>query len=225
MKKIIHSMHNNKLLKRILHTLNYEIEKELTNCTTVLDIGCGPDSPLRNCEWVEYSVGVEPFTPYLELSRSKNIHKKYINENILSLNFKENEFDAVMMIDVIEHLPKYQGEILIEKAENWARKKIIISTPNGFVKQKSFDGNKLQEHLSGWKIHELNKRGYSVRGMAGFKILRQEVDDSKMEGDLFGSIRYRPKIIWFAISTISQIISYRIPFLSFSLFAVKEKNE
>lgn len=59
----------NKLLETIFPTLVYVLKQELKDWQSVLDLGCGPDSPLQYCTNVQHSVGVEAFQPYLEESK------------------------------------------------------------------------------------------------------------------------------------------------------------
>jgi len=72
-------------------------------------------------------------------------------------NFKENSFDCVLASDVIEHFSKEEGYKLIEMMEKIARRKVIIYTPNGFLKQGEYDNNPWQVHKSGWNVKEMKK--------------------------------------------------------------------
>ncbi|MEA2020141.1 MAG: class I SAM-dependent methyltransferase [Patescibacteria group bacterium] len=218
MTNLFNKLHSSKLLASIFSTLNSCLKRELKKCSTVLDIGCGPSSPLQHCESIEYSVGVEPYKPYLQKTKEKNIHNDYYDKKIESLNFEKNQFDAVIMLEVIEHLPKDAGFELLKRSEKWAKKKIIISTPNGFLEQGESDENPLQRHRSGWGVEELHSFG-----LAGLKLLRCEnQDDSMVEGNLLSSIRWQPKPFWFGVATLSQALTYYLPNFAFELFGVKE---
>lgn len=223
--KIIYKVYHNKIISKVLHTLVYNLQKELQDCKTVLDLGCGLSSPLQFCKNIKYSLGVEAFEPYLLESQKKKIHTQYSNQKIEELNFAENSFDAVIMIEVLEHLPENIGTEIVKKAEKWAKKKVIISSPNGFINQKEVDRNPLQKHLSGWDLSRMKKLGFESRGLAGWKFLRQEVENDTMGDDLTTSIRFRPKLFWFLIATLSQTMTYFFPRLAFELFSVKKKNE
>lgn len=220
----INSLHKSNLLGKIFHTLDFCLQRELRDCKTVLDLGCGPSSPLQYCKNLDHSVGVEAFPPYLEESKRKNIHSEYLDKKIEELDFPENSFDAVILIEVLEHLPEDVGLKILEKAEKWAKKKIIISSPNGFISQKEVDNNPLQKHLSGWNVRKMRGLGFDVHGLAGLKSLRQEVQNDTMGDDLTTSIKLRPRIIWFIIATLSQIFVYHFPKLAFELFSVRRKN-
>src|SRR3989344_4510684 len=98
-KQLVNKLHQSKYLGIIFHTLDDCLQKELKECETVLDLGCGPASPIRNCRNIKYSVGVEPYLPYLKKSKNQGIHTKYIHKKIEDLDFPINSFDAVMMIE------------------------------------------------------------------------------------------------------------------------------
>lgn len=222
MKDLINRLHQSKFLGRVFPTLNHCLQRELVDCASVLDVGCGPSSPLQYCRNIKYSVGVEPFEPYLEKSKTKGIHTEYFNKEIEELDFDGDSFDAVIMLELIEHLPEEKGLEVLRKAERWARRKVVVSTPNGFIPQKDMDDNLWQKHLSGWNVEKMRSLGYKCRGLAGLKFLRQENQEGSMAGgSLFSSIRFRPRPFWFLIATLSQSVTYWFPELAFGLFGVK----
>ncbi len=224
MEKIIKKLYHHPIISQIIHTSVYCLKRELKDCQSVLNLGCGPASPLQHCRNVTYSVGVEAFKPYLMRSKKKKIHTKYMNRKIEELDFPAKSFDAVIMIEVLEHLPEDVGYMILKKAEKWAKKKVIVSSPNGFVNQKELDDNPLQKHLSGWDYDKMTKLGFKSQGLAGLKFLRREVENETMGSDLLTSIRFRPKFFWFTVATFSQTFTYYFPKLAFELFSVKFKK-
>jgi hypothetical protein len=114
------------------------LKSELTTCNSVLDLGCGYNSPIQHCN-VPFSVGVELFDPYLQESKRRAIHNEYIKANIMKVELKPKCFDAVVAIEVLEHLTKEEGYTLIERMERWSRKKVVVTTPNGYLPQDSYD--------------------------------------------------------------------------------------
>jgi len=187
------------------------LKREVSGCDTVLDLGCGCNSPLQYCE-ISFSVGVELFEPYLQESKKKGIHNQYIKADVRKVKLKLKSFDAVVLFDVLEHLTKEEGYELIRKMEKWARKKIIIFTPNGFVWQDGYDNNPLQEHKSSWGVEELEKLGFKVYGINGWRKLR----------GYKASVKYKPTRLWSIISDLTQKITYYFPKFAFQLFAVKQ---
>ena len=219
---IIHFLRKSQTVGKIIPTLDTELDRNLRDCSTVLDLGCGPNSPVGALKHLTTRVGVEPFGPYFELAKSRNTHDQFHQKLITELDFEPRSFDAVIMIDVIEHMTEEDGLNALRLAEKWARKKVIINSPNGYIPQKSLDGNPLQEHKSGWSYSRMKDLGFVSRGLAGPKWLRHEVEAETMGDDLLTSIRFRPKIVWFIIATLLQPLVYRFPRFAFSLMSIMD---
>ncbi|CAN5302310.1 hypothetical protein BH10PAT1_BH10PAT1_3090 [soil metagenome] len=203
------------LIKRYQDIFLYlSLERELSDCKTVLDVGCGEDSPIRNVKETFKSEGVDVFNPALDKSRKKKIHDSYKKADLNKLlNFyKQDSFDATIALDVVEHFPKDKALKLISSMEKIANKKIIILTPNGFVHQGEYGNNPFQRHYSGWTKDEFEKLGYKVYGLRGAKLIRGE----------YATIKYKPWILWAFIAFLTEPLLYFFPKLSFDLFAVKE---
>jgi SAM-dependent methyltransferase len=201
------------LYTRIFPTWIEYLKREIDKDDTVLDLGCGYNSVLQYCD-IAFSVGVELFAPYLEESKKKAIHNEYIRADIREVDFKPKSFDVVMALEVLEHLAKDDGHELIQKMEAWARKKVILTTPNSYLYQDTYDDNPLQKHLSGWNVNEFEKMGFKVYGINGWRRLR----------GCKGAIKYRPQFLWLIIPDIRQWIAYYYPKMAFQLFAVKKTN-
>lgn len=223
--KLIDCLYSLPFLGWMFHTRVYCLKKELSGCGSVLDLGCGPNSPVQFCS-VPKKVGVELFRPYLESSQRKKIHNQYILGDVTEVAFKPKSFDAVILIDVLEHLKKTQGRKLIKKMESWAKKKVILTTPNGYLKQNVLDQNCFQLHRSGWSVDELRKSGYRVYGMAGWRFLRTSKSAlswvGEKEEDEVSTIRFSPRLFWLVVSELTQIVTYFWPEKSFEIFCVKE---
>jgi SAM-dependent methyltransferase len=200
-----------KIYYRIVPDFNHYLKKELAGCQSVLDLGCGPNSPVQFCN-VPRKVGVELFEPYIQESEAKGIHQEYIKGDIQSVEFAPKSFDAVILIDVLEHLTQEEAAQLLKKIEPWAKKKVIVYTPNGFVWQDGYDDNHLQAHKSGWSVKELENAGFKVKGVNGWKKLR----------GYRASMKYKPAIFWLLVSDLTHLITYHRPKAAFQLLAVKE---
>ena len=199
--------------RRLLLSLIYELDEELRGYQSVLDLGCGSSSPIREIRWPFHSVGVDIFAPAVEESRRQEIHDEYHVSNVMDIGrrFAERSVDCVIALDLIEHLEKDKGEKLIDMMETIASKKVIIFTNNGYFPQGAYDGNEWQAHRSGWSGREMQERGYRVIGSNGWKPLR---------GDR-AQIKWRPKKLWFAASGLSQLMTKYIPSLAFQILCVK----
>jgi len=200
--------------RKIFSSWIESLKKNLSDCNSVLDLGCGYNSPIQYCG-VFFSVGVELFEPYLSESEKKGIHNQYVRGDIQKIEFKPKFFDAVIALEVLEHLTKEEGYKLLMKMEGWARKKVIITVPNGYFWQGDYDNNLLQTHKCGWNSSELRKLGFKIYGINGWKKLRGNK----------GLIRHKPFFFWKIISDLSQKAIYWYPEFAFQLFAVKKIND
>lgn len=152
---------------RVIPTTYYGIlSKELENNATVLDVACGTGIPMSTLnKFKQYRVtGVDLFEPYLQIVRKRDIYENAVKADIRNLPFPEKSFDVVIALHIIEHLEKEEGIAFMRQLEKIARKKVIIATPNGFLRQDGYDNNYLQEHKCGWYPEEMINYGYTVTG-------------------------------------------------------------
>lgn len=221
MNRLIEFFYFNRLLGWLFHPLIYCLKREIDGSKSVLDLGCGSDSPIKYCQ-VGESLGVDTYRPAIEESRERKIHDRYLVADISNLHFPPKSFDLVLMIEILEHLPKKSGEELLREAEIWARKKVIVTSPNGYFPQQSRK-NPHQTHRSGWIPSEMKEKGYRAYGLAGWKFLRKMSCFEEKEGsDLLSTIRFRPQIFWFIIAAISQIFTYYLPEIAFGVLYIKK---
>lgn len=208
MKKIIEFIHNNKD-----YLYYYFLFRNLSEMKSVLDVGCGSNSPLSKISKKPYSVGFDLFEPSLKKSKKQRIHTKYVVGNILELekHFKNRAFDCVIGLDIIEHFTKKEGNKLLATMEDVAKSKVIVFTPNGFVKQSVYDNNIYQIHKSGWTVTDFQKRGYRVFGLRGPRWLRGE----------YASIKYKPWFFWGLVAFLTEPFYVFFPKSAYHLFAVK----
>lgn len=200
------------------------LARELKGCDTVLDLGCGHNSFLQYTP-PKFSVGVEYFMPYLLESRRKGIHNLYVRADIRDVEFAPGSFDAVLLLNVIEHMDRQSVFSLLSKAAVIARKKIIVISPNGFLNQGSADGNELQAHKSGWRPSELISQGfkaYGVNGLISFRKDSHRADQQDYDNSLLSTIRFKPRLFWLIAAELSQVIAYYFPGFAFEVFYAKK---
>lgn len=190
------------------------LRKELKGVKSVLDVACGASSPLGAIKKTFYSVGVDIFKPSIIKSKKARIHDEYKLGDVLQLTafLKKKSFDAVVGLDIIEHLEKQQGYKLLKQMELLAKKKVIILTPYGFTQQHPYDKNPYQIHKSGWYPSDFTKKGYRVYGMRGLRFIRGEC----------ATIKYKPWLFWGTVSSLSQFLTYFTPSISYQLIAIKK---
>lgn len=186
-----------------------DIQRALRDCRAVLDLGCGRQSPVQYLPRPEHLVGVDGHSPAVEQSRSAGIHDEYIVCDVRDLPLPAKSFDAVIMLDLLEHLTKSDGSALLDRAAEIATQKVVVLTPNGWLPQDEYGGNPLQRHQSGWSPDDLAARGYLVRGVSGHRCFR---------GD---QASYRPSIVGAPLASLSELLVYRRPAKAFHLLGVR----
>lgn len=217
-------LHRNRYLGKLFPTLKHCINAELGDCSSVLDIGCGPEPVFVRTTSHRCVLGVEPFERYRQAAVKSGVYDEVIGNRIEECEFSVQQFDAVLLIDVIEHMTEDEASLLLRKAKSWAKKKVIVSTPNGFRPQIAVDDNELQRHLSGWTEKDLKDFGFRVRGMAGPKFLRRDYEHHTMKPDLSASMKWKPRTIWFLVASVLQAVTFKFPDRAFSLFAVWDRS-
>lgn len=191
--------------------------KELKDCERIIDLGCGPSSPLgRIKDKLKpslYSLGVDNFDPYLEKNKKDQIHSEYLKSNIFDIDFPEKSFDCALLIDVVEHFDKEDFLTFLPRLEKIANK-IVVMTPNGYVEQEEYDNNEYQIHKSGWTTEDLEQLGFKCFGVSGLQILRGKA----------ALPRIKPAVLGNMISNITEPLVFKNSKLAYHLICVKENN-
>jgi hypothetical protein len=138
------------------------LTREIEGCKTVLNLACGNKMPCSQfCSYNCSVKGIELFSAYSPFLKK---FYEYTYSDIAKTNFKEKSFDAVLILNVLEYVTKGEGVEIIEKAEKWANKRIVLSVANGIRKPKNKDGN-LMGNRTLWDIHDLKAMGYTIYGL------------------------------------------------------------
>ena len=199
------------LTVRLIYPLQYLVLRDLSSMKSVLDLGCGSHSMVPILPSSINKTGVELFEASYQKAAASGRHHRYIREDLTKVQFGPKSFDAAVMLDVLEHLEKEDGSRLLQKMENWAKRRIVIFTPNGFHHQDCYDQNPLMEHKSGWTVEDFRTRGYRVYGVRGFKAWK---DDHGHEATV-ETLRDR-------LIDLTQIATYHFPETAFQLYCVKD---
>jgi len=130
----------------------------------LLDLGCGNGGAIDSLK-CKRIVGMDVWD-------YKDVYPhNFIRKDVTKLdNIKSNLYDVVFVLDVIEHLEKWDGYKLLEDAERIARKRVFFLTPKKWDENKSAVenpiywsyGNKHNYHVSLWSIDEFESRGYTI---------------------------------------------------------------
>ena len=147
----------------------------LVEGAVVLDVGCGRGKwgyLLKVDYWytkagrrknkLNYLVGIDLHPKYLEFVKYHKVYDDLVLCDATLLPFRDQVFDTVLFLEVIEHMVKNEGVKSLEEAERVACCLVLVSTPSFFMKQEAKDANVFQKHLSKWTIKDFIKQGYSI---------------------------------------------------------------
>lgn len=113
--------------------------------------------------------GVDTCRTYLRRLKHHEIYDSLIRASAKFLPFREKMFDALIFLQVLEHMTKKDGLNILKEMPRVADT-IILTTPVGFIEAEVDFGNPFQTHRSGWFPKELRKLGYTVKGYGWLKI-------------------------------------------------------
>ncbi len=142
--------------------------------------------------------------------------KGYVPDDLASIESKT--FDIVLAFDLIEHLTRDRGYLMLYQMERISRYFCMIFTPNGFVYQSPDALNVFNAHISGWTPKDLRQFGYTIfRGHSGFKFLFGVYGLPKWKFD--SKILHNLLVL---TTLFSQILVSRLPSKSFAFIGIKK---
>lgn len=190
------------------------LRRALAGCRSVLDVGCGDDSPLAALGLAAFTIGLDRSRPDLARARTAGTHGALVCADATSVGalFGPRSVDAAVALDVIEHLDRAAAVDLVGQLERVARRRVVVFTPNGFVPQPGTAENPWQRHRTGFSAHDMRRLGYRVRGTHGLWFLF----------GAFGTCRLRPGMLWRRVADATAPAVSLVPTLAFGLLCVKD---
>ena len=110
-----------------------------------------------------YLVGCDGFKPYLQKSRKHTPYDDVVLCDVRKLPFKTQASDFTLAFEIIEHLSKQEGFILLANLQEITSNKMLVSTPYGYYVQGAINNNSFERHMSAWYKHDLQSRGFTVK--------------------------------------------------------------
>ena len=196
------------------------IGDSLVGCESILDLGCGKASPYVRYfhKNYHYATGVDLFFEVCEAAKSTKRYSAIVQSDALSYLRKcsNRQFDVIMALDIIEHLPKPESAELLVEMERVAKKVIVVVTPNGYWPALlAGDG---MAHLCGWFYSEMISRGYIIRGAGGWALLRNRKTSFLWWCDLT-SVAFQ-----ILIFNISQVFVKSRPWHAYGITCIKVRS-
>jgi len=134
----------------------------------VLDIGCFSGlygGLLKQHSRDRYVIGCD--LDLTGLRKAQQLLDDVVRTDATCLPFISGSFDDAISVEVIEHLPKQDGERLIGEAKR-VSSRVTITTPNGWQgsgPEHLLDAHPLMEHKSAWTVDDFTRLGATkIRG-------------------------------------------------------------
>jgi SAM-dependent methyltransferase len=126
----------------------------------VLDVGPGYGrygflfrERVDDFRWERVLHGVDVFPDYMQRSGVSALYDRMYEGDFLEVEFDE-QYDLVLLIDVLEHFTEDDGGRALEKALALAPT-VLIATPIGYEQGEMY-GNPYEEHRSEWPTERLD---------------------------------------------------------------------
>lgn len=158
------------------HKFNLNFSLPYVKNKKVLDIGCwtGQFEQIA-CKYTKQIVGIDPGVEAIKTAKKLVPKAKFFVGDALNLKFKDNSFDTVTIMDVIEHIPKGTEEKCLKEIKRVLKPNgyLIISTPYShlisilldpaffIIGHRHYSEKKLKRLLSsnGFKVVKVKKTG------------------------------------------------------------------
>jgi len=111
-------------------------------------------------------INVEVWGPYVEILQGLTYKAAKVS-NVLAniapwlLLQAPRSIDVILMIDVLEHLDKVAGTLVLSNCIRVASRRVLLWLPIGQCAQGPYDHNPYQEHRSTWELDEFKQLGAS----------------------------------------------------------------
>ena len=204
------------LREKVFRSYDYRqwLRRDLADCDTILELGCGSNSPILQIGYGKKTYAVDIFQPYVDMHNRLGNYRECWQADVLKFSLATiKSFDAVVAFDILEHLDRSAVEArgLLEEMEKQARKKVILFTPNGWTANSQVDGNEYQLHRSQWEPADYQGRGYTVTGTHGWRWIIGEC----------GLPRRCPYSVWAIVAMLSLPLMVNHPEWAGHSYAVK----
>lgn len=203
-------------------SLEFYLRKLTRDMDSLVDLGCGPSSPIMYAPKLKKMIGVDGAKESVEESKKKEIFTDYVVANVLRTGLPNKCVDVAISLDVINLQEKQDALRLIEEMEHLAKKRIVLLIPNGVLEEpKEMEAQasvkykseyELLKYRSSWTAREMKNLGFNVIGLNGWKFLRKENAAPRIKPSPLGAI----------LSDLTQLVVRFFPSKAFHLLCWKD---
>ena len=123
------------------------VQEEITTEDTVVSLGCGILQELWGLKCKSF-LGMDIYEPYVNKLKLAGIN--VVLADATTYDFKDDRFDIVLALDVLEHLSHEDAIDLIKKMKSIANKKVIVYTPKNFFNNVDTNWKGKHQDINEW---------------------------------------------------------------------------
>jgi len=145
----------------------YFVQQATKNGESLLSLCCGIGLELHGLATRDVT-GVDIYQGYLDRMPHHWVKKINSTAKDYIVNAPDKSVDVISFIDGLEHMPKEDGEVVLEHCKRVARKHVLVFTQIGYLRNEPHNawgvegGDEYQRHKSGWEVSEVEAFGYKL---------------------------------------------------------------
>lgn len=154
----------------IHHLFNFKISRNYITNKVVLDIGCWTGQFEKLAKNItKRIVGIDTNNKAIQIAQKTIPNVQFKIGNALNIKFPKNSFDTVLLLEVIEHLPKNSEKLVLKEIKKILKPNgyLILSTPNKNLLSILLDPAFLLENHRHYSLSEITK----ILNTNGFKVI------------------------------------------------------
>lgn len=125
--------------------------------------------------------GIEAFPKYITPLHKFIYDTIYVNDVMTAMDNLTKNYDLILLIDVLEHLSRHDGEKLIRECLKIG-KNLIVSTPKNIGSQGAEFNNEYERHRAQWDKEDFNNLG-------GYVVIYNHLSHIVFLGEKLNTIR------------------------------------
>lgn len=159
--------------------LTHTLSLMTSHCHSAVEIGAMTGMQISALSHIRKRAGVEAFQPYLEHWYDEQVTPVFGEALQWLQSQPDRSWDAILFLDVIEHMQKTHAQECLEQSQRVANKRMIVFVPLGTCPQTAEDSreklsrsavtqpisvleNQLQAHVSEWTERDFPSPPWTV---------------------------------------------------------------
>jgi SAM-dependent methyltransferase len=167
-----------------------------TDPRTLLDVGVGFgkygflsreylelwDGREKYTDWKRQIDGIEAHRDYITPVHRHIYNNIFLGDAVDVLSNRTEVYDLILLIDVLEHFDRQEGERLLRECERRARN-VLISIPKEIGSQENAFGNPYETHRAQWRRSDFSRSAHRFFVRNQFSVIVYSGQDARVVQD------------------------------------------